>query len=108
MYEDDKSLLHQFRNEPQKEQAFTAILKKYQEKLYWSIQWAPDPALEPRQCRRLLECGVYAFRIKQQCKWVCGELLLLHWQSSKGLQVDVADCRGQLEAAAVGAKPNGL
>jgi RNA polymerase sigma factor (sigma-70 family) len=35
---DDNELLQQFRNEPTKERAFTAILKKYQEKLYWHIR----------------------------------------------------------------------
>jgi RNA polymerase sigma factor (sigma-70 family) len=34
---DDNELLQQFRNEPTKERAFTAILNKYQEKLYWHI-----------------------------------------------------------------------
>src|SRR6476661_9806051 len=35
---DDRELLHQFRNESTKEKAFTAIIKKYQEKLYWHIR----------------------------------------------------------------------
>ena len=35
---DDKELLLQFRNDATKERAFTAILKKYQEKLYWHIR----------------------------------------------------------------------
>ena len=35
---DDSELLQQFRNESTKERAFTAILKKYQEKLYWHIR----------------------------------------------------------------------
>jgi len=35
---DDSDLLQQFRNEATKERAFTAILKKYQEKLYWHIR----------------------------------------------------------------------
>ena len=35
---DDKELLHQFKQPGQKEQAFTAIIKKYQEKLYWHIR----------------------------------------------------------------------
>src|ERR1700754_1841464 len=35
---DDNELLIQFRNEATKERAFTAILKKYQEKLYWHIR----------------------------------------------------------------------
>ena len=35
---DDNELLQQFRNEPTKERAFTAILKKYQERLYWHIR----------------------------------------------------------------------
>ncbi len=36
--QDDKELLYQFKNEATKESAFTAILKKYQEKLYWHIR----------------------------------------------------------------------
>ena len=35
---DDIELLSQFKNEATKEKAFTAILKKYQEKLYWHIR----------------------------------------------------------------------
>jgi RNA polymerase sigma-70 factor (ECF subfamily) len=35
---DDKELLFQFRNEVTKEVAFTRIIKKYQEKLYWHIR----------------------------------------------------------------------
>jgi RNA polymerase sigma factor (sigma-70 family) len=35
---DDNELLQQFKNESTKERAFTAILKKYQEKLYWHIR----------------------------------------------------------------------
>lgn len=38
MYLDDKELLQQFRQPPEKEKAFTAIIKKYQEKLYWHIR----------------------------------------------------------------------
>ena len=34
----DNELLEQFKNEATKERAFTAILKKYQEKLYWHIR----------------------------------------------------------------------
>ena len=34
----DNDLLEQFKNEATKERAFTAILKKYQEKLYWHIR----------------------------------------------------------------------
>ena len=34
----DIELLAQFKNEATKERAFTAILKKYQEKLYWHIR----------------------------------------------------------------------
>jgi RNA polymerase sigma-70 factor (ECF subfamily) len=36
--QDDKELLYRFKNEETKESAFTAILKKYQEKLYWHIR----------------------------------------------------------------------
>src|SRR5437764_267606 len=36
--QDDKELLERFRNTDTKESAFTAILKKYQEKLYWHIR----------------------------------------------------------------------
>jgi len=35
---DDKELLFQFRNEATRERAFTSIIKKYQEKLYWHIR----------------------------------------------------------------------
>ncbi|MGI8950462.1 MAG: RNA polymerase sigma factor [Chitinophagaceae bacterium] len=35
---DDQELLNQFRQESTKERAFTAIIKKYQEKLYWHIR----------------------------------------------------------------------
>ena len=35
---DDKELLLQFRNEATREVAFTRIIKKYQEKLYWHIR----------------------------------------------------------------------
>lgn len=35
---DDKELLLQFKNEATKESAFTRIIKKYQEKLYWHIR----------------------------------------------------------------------
>ena len=36
--QDDIELLMQFKNAATKERAFTAILKKYQEKLYWHIR----------------------------------------------------------------------
>ncbi len=36
--QDDKELLLQFRNAATKERAFTAIIKKHQEKLYWHIR----------------------------------------------------------------------
>jgi RNA polymerase sigma factor (sigma-70 family) len=36
--QDDKELLYQFKDPQTKESAFTAILKKYQEKLYWHIR----------------------------------------------------------------------
>lgn len=36
--QDDIELLMHFKNEATKEKAFTAILKKYQEKLYWHIR----------------------------------------------------------------------
>ncbi|HQY17338.1 MAG TPA: sigma-70 family RNA polymerase sigma factor, partial [Ferruginibacter sp.] len=36
--QDDKELLQQFKNPVTKEKAFTAIVKKYQEKLYWHIR----------------------------------------------------------------------
>lgn len=35
---DDQELLRQFRQAETKERAFTAIIKKYQEKLYWHIR----------------------------------------------------------------------
>jgi RNA polymerase sigma-70 factor (ECF subfamily) len=35
---DDKELLVRFRNEATREAAFTSIIKKYQEKLYWHIR----------------------------------------------------------------------
>ena len=35
---DDTILLHQFRNEATRVQAFNAMVKKYQEKLYWHIR----------------------------------------------------------------------
>lgn len=35
---DDQELLYRFKQEETKEQAFTAIIKKYQEKLYWHIR----------------------------------------------------------------------
>jgi RNA polymerase sigma factor (sigma-70 family) len=38
MHPDDKELLIQFREAATKERAFTAIIKKYQEKLYWHIR----------------------------------------------------------------------
>ena len=38
MHLDDKELLHQFKEPSQKERAFTAIIKKYQEKLYWHVR----------------------------------------------------------------------
>ncbi|MBC7720631.1 MAG: sigma-70 family RNA polymerase sigma factor [Pedobacter sp.] len=38
MLTDDKELLYQFKNGQTKEPAFTAIIKKYQEKLYWHIR----------------------------------------------------------------------
>jgi len=36
--QDDKELLIQFKETPYKEKAFTAIIKKYQERLYWHIR----------------------------------------------------------------------
>lgn len=36
--DDDKLLLDQFRQADTKEQAYTAIIRKYQEKLYWHIR----------------------------------------------------------------------
>lgn len=38
MHSDDKELLFQFHHTATKEKAFTAIIKKYQEKLYWHIR----------------------------------------------------------------------
>ena len=38
MHLDDQELLQQFRQVATKEKAFTAIIKKYQEKLYWHIR----------------------------------------------------------------------
>ncbi len=38
MHLDDQELLHQFRQKSTRESAFTAIVKKYQEKLYWHIR----------------------------------------------------------------------
>ncbi len=38
MQTDDKALLNEFRQPLLKESAFTAIIKKYQEKLYWHIR----------------------------------------------------------------------
>lgn len=38
MHPDDKELLIQFREMATKERAFTAIVKKYQEKLYWHVR----------------------------------------------------------------------
>lgn len=38
LHQDDKELLLQFKNAATKERAFTAIIKKYQEKLYWHIR----------------------------------------------------------------------
>lgn len=35
---EDRELLDQFRNETTREQAFTKIIKKYQERLYWHIR----------------------------------------------------------------------
>ena len=35
---DDKELLFRFRQEATREGAFTSIVKKYQEKLYWHIR----------------------------------------------------------------------
>ncbi|MEJ7674402.1 MAG: sigma-70 family RNA polymerase sigma factor [Chitinophagaceae bacterium] len=35
---DDKELLHLFKQPSEKEKAFTAIIKKYQERLYWHIR----------------------------------------------------------------------
>ena len=38
MNSDDKELLERFKQPDQKEKAFTAIIKKYQERLYWHIR----------------------------------------------------------------------
>ncbi|MDI9364070.1 MAG: sigma-70 family RNA polymerase sigma factor [Flavobacterium sp.] len=38
MFTEDHELLYQFKNSANKEVAFTAIVKKYQEKLYWHIR----------------------------------------------------------------------
>jgi RNA polymerase sigma-70 factor (ECF subfamily) len=38
MHADDKELLYLFKDPSQKEKAFTALIKKYQEKLYWHIR----------------------------------------------------------------------
>jgi RNA polymerase sigma-70 factor (ECF subfamily) len=38
MHADDKELLRDFRQPETKEKAFTSIIKKYQEKLYWHIR----------------------------------------------------------------------
>ncbi len=38
MHLDDQELLQQFRQAETKEKAFTAIIKKYQEKLYWHVR----------------------------------------------------------------------
>lgn len=38
MHLDDQELLRQFRQAATKEKAFTAIIKKYQEKLYWHVR----------------------------------------------------------------------
>ena len=38
MHSDDKELLIQFHTAATKEPAFTAIIKKYQEKLYWHVR----------------------------------------------------------------------
>src|SRR6476659_4264818 len=38
MQADDQLLLQQFRQPDTKERAFTAIIKKYQEKLYWHVR----------------------------------------------------------------------
>ena len=38
MHPDDKELLFQFTETATKERAFTAIVKKYQEKLYWHVR----------------------------------------------------------------------
>lgn len=38
LYPDDKELLTLFKDDASKEQAYTQIIKKYQEKLYWHIR----------------------------------------------------------------------
>lgn len=38
MQADDRDLLYQFRQPETKERAFTALIKKYQEKLYWHVR----------------------------------------------------------------------
>jgi len=38
MYPDDKELLFEFKQPQLKERAFTVIIKKYQEKLYWHVR----------------------------------------------------------------------
>lgn len=38
MHPDDKTLLEQFREPALRERAYTAIIKKYQERLYWHIR----------------------------------------------------------------------
>src|SRR3982751_5148749 len=38
MHIEDKELLEQFKQTETKEQAFTSIIRKYQEKLYWHIR----------------------------------------------------------------------
>lgn len=38
MHPEDKELLHMFRQPATREKAFTGIIKKYQEKLYWHIR----------------------------------------------------------------------
>ncbi len=38
LHQDDKELLQLFKQTPNKEKAFTGIIKKYQEKLYWHIR----------------------------------------------------------------------
>jgi len=37
-HQDDKELLLRFKNEQTRESAYTAIIKKYQEKLYWHVR----------------------------------------------------------------------
>lgn len=37
-FPDDQELLQQFKNETTRERAYTGIIKKYQEKLYWHIR----------------------------------------------------------------------